>query len=263
MKTMKHKFAAWSFLFCGFAMSARADIVATYDFNNNLNAVQGGVVALTPVDPESTSGFQTATVFGTSRTVYQFNGVNSPPEDQGGLQLDTTGLISSNTYSVEIVFELDQRNDAWRRILDSLDRQSDSGFYVDPSNNLDVYPVGGTSSAFVTGQFFDVFLTVDSSNTVTGYISGAQQFTETTAVMDLSTHYLNFFLDNLAGGGIGEWSSGEVSLIKLFNTALTPTQVANETADPFSGTGVPEPSTWLLIVGSGSVLAAFKRKILI
>src|SRR5271157_1110888 len=110
---MKHKIAAWGFLLCGFAMSARADVVATYDFNNNLNAVQGGVVALTPVDPESTSGFQTNTVFGVSRTVYHFDG-DSTPADQGGLQLDTTGLISSNTYSVEIVFELDQRNGAWR-----------------------------------------------------------------------------------------------------------------------------------------------------
>ena len=239
--------------------AAHADLVATYAFNNTLAAQQGGVAPLTAVDPEHTSGFTTATVFGNTQTVYNFNGVNSPPIDQGGLDFDTTGLISSNDYSVEMVFEL-TGNSGWRRLLDSLDRQSDAGLYIDPGDNLDVFPQGGSSSPFTANTFFDVFVTVDPSNTVTGYFSGVKQFSETSTNLDVATNTLGFFLDNLVGGGQGEWSSGDIALIKVFNTALTADQVAAETADPFSGVNTPEPGALLLLCGGLAGLAFRARR---
>jgi hypothetical protein len=240
---------------------AQAAPVATYSFNNNLNALEGGVPALVAVDPMGSSTFvQKVTVFGHQQTVWQFNGANNPPADQGGLTLNTSGLIPSNNYSVEMVFELFQGTNAWRRILDALDRQSDSGFYVDPSNTLDVFPAPSSGGTFTTGSFFDVFLTVDSSNNVTGYLSGLQEFSTNTTVMDIdSNNTLGFFLDNLVGGGQGEWSNGDIALLKVYNTALTADQVLAETADPFA-TVIPEPGTWVLMLAGAGALAFQKLR---
>ena len=101
----------------------------------------------------------------------------------------------------------------------------------EPNNNLDVYPQGGSSSPFAANTFFDVFMTVDAS-TVTGYFSAAQQFSLASSNLNVANHTLGFFLDNTVGGGQGEWSSGNVALIKIFNAALTSAQVSTETADP-------------------------------
>jgi len=240
--------------------AAVASPVASYTFNNTFAAVQAGVAPLTPIDPLATSAFQNATVFGNSQTTYHFDGAATPVGDQGGLDFDTTGLISSNTYSVEMVLEL-TKNTGWRRLLDSLDRQSDAGLYIDPNNNLDAFPSGGAGSPFSANTFFDIFVTVDAANTVTGYFSGVQQFSETSTSLDISTHILGFFLDNVVGGGQGEWSSGNIALIKVYNTALTPAQVAAETADPFQGTSTaPEPATWMLAMAGVAGFAILKRR---
>lgn len=246
---------------CGlllFSAAAYAAPVATYTFNNNLSAQQGGVVSLSAVDPLGTSNFTTAVVFGNTRNVYHFNGSNSPASNQGGLQLDTTGLIGTNNYSVEIVFSLDDRNNAWRRVMDTLDRGSDNGLYIDPSNHLAVFPAGGTSDTFTPSTFFDIFVTVDSSNNIVGYFSGVQQFSLTATDLDIQTNFLNFFLDNTAGGGQGEWSQGNVALIKVFNSALSAGEVARETEDPFVGTTTPEPASWLLMLGGAACLGIRK-----
>jgi hypothetical protein len=237
--------------------AAHAGLVATYTFDNTLAAQQVGVAPLTAVDPLSTSAFQNVVVFGTPRNTYHFDGANSPVLDQGGLELNTTGLISSNDYSVEMVFEL-TGNSGWRRLLDSLDRSSDAGLYIDPAQNLDVFPNGGSSSPFSANTFFDVFVTVDPSNAVTGYFSGVQQFTLTSTNLDVLTNTRGFFLDNTAGGGQGEWSSGNISLIKVFDTALTASEVATETADPFQDTATPEPGTWMLMLAGLGCVAVRK-----
>ena len=243
--------------------AAMANPVATYTFNNTLDAVQAGVSPLTAVDPLGTSGFQTATVFGNSQTTYHFDGSATPLADQGGLDFDTTGLISANNYSVEMVVEL-TGNSGWRRLLDSLDRQSDSGLYIDPNNNLDSFPSGGSGSPFAANTFYDIFVTVSPTNptsTVSGYFGGVLQFSETSASLDIATNTLGFFLDNLVAGGQGEWSSGNVALIKVFDTALTADQVAAETADPFQGTStVPEPATWMLALAGVAGFAILKRR---
>jgi hypothetical protein len=238
--------------------TAQASLVATYTFSNTLAAEQTGVAALTAVDPLGTSGFQTATVFGNLQTTYHFNGAATPPADQGGLDFNTTGLITSNDYSVEMVVEL-TGSAGWRRLLDSSDRQSDDGLYIDPSDDLDSYPNGGSGSPFSANTFFDIFVTVDPSNTVTGYFSGVQQFSETSTSLDVATNTLGFFLDNVVGGGQGEWSSGNIALIKVFNTALTPSEVAAETADPFQGTA-PEPGSWILLLGGVAGVAIRKAR---
>lgn len=244
-----------------FAVPASASEVATYFFNNSLNALQPGVAPLVAVDPLNSSGFTTANVFGDTRPVYHFGGANSPSTDEGGLTLDTTGLISANTYSVQIVFDFADRNNAWRRILDSLDRTSDAGLYIDPGNNLDIFPIASVNTNFLPNQFFDVVLTVDPSNAVNAYINGGLALQTTTTVMDLTGHTLGFFLDNVQGGGQGEWSQGDVAVVRLFNTALTAQEVADLDTHPLAGQ-TPEPSTWgLMLLGAAGIAARKFRRI--
>jgi hypothetical protein len=171
--------------------TAYADsLVAAYTFDNTLAAVEPGVAALTAVNPLGTSGYQAADVFGSVQTTYHFDGQASPVLDQGGLDFDTTGLISPNDYSVEMVVELSDRDNAWRRLLDSSDRQSDDGLSIDPSNNLDDYPsAAGSGSLFTPNSFFDIFVTVDPSNTVAGYLDGVQQFSTTSTNLDVATKH--------------------------------------------------------------------------
>src|SRR5690242_10055736 len=101
-----------------------ATAVATYQFNNSFAADQAGPPAMVAVDPLGTSIFQTDTVLGQSRTVWSFNGNNSPPSQQAGLTVNTTGLIPPQSYSVDMVLEFTQGANAWRRLIDVQNRQS-------------------------------------------------------------------------------------------------------------------------------------------
>ncbi len=221
--------------------------VAQYDFNGTLSSSVGGAPALTVTDPLGLSGFTTDTVFGATRAVWNFQGHANPVFEQAGLTLDVSALVTnSDTYSVEMVFKFTERVGAWRRILDVESRQSDNGFYVDPANNLDIFPVAG-GAPFTNDVYHDVFL-VNNMGTVTFYLDGSVQATVDTAVMNLdASKTMNFFLDNVVAGGQFEYSSGSIGLIRVYDEALTQVPPA-----------VPEPATvalllaGLLVVGAGA-----------
>jgi hypothetical protein len=246
-------------------------VAATYLFGNTFSAVQPGAPALVPVDPQGTSLFETDTVFGQSRTVYHFIG-NTTPAQQAGLTLNTTGLVTPNNYSVELVTELSDRNNAYRRLLDVQNRASDAGFYVNPSNNLEVFPVSGGSGAFTTSIYHDIILTDASNNTVNAYLDGTLAFTVSTPIMHLNTDVANnpnrllgFFLDNTVGGGQGEYSTGKIALARLYEGVLTGSQVATLASNPFASpsASTPEPGTLALLTGlslTGGLFLKRRRK---
>ena len=226
-------------LCCGAAQAADPVPVASYHFNNTLTSSTAGAPALTVTDPLGTSGFGTDTVNGVSQLVYNFQGANSPVTDQAGLTLNTSGLLSSNSvYSLELVFKFTDRDNAWRRIVDVSSRQTDDGFYVDPGNNLDIYPVGG-GSPFTNNAYHDVFL-VNNNGTVSFWLDGLAQATLSTHVMDIdANNNINFFLDNVVAGGQGEYSSGSIASVRLYDAALS---------GPPPVSDVPEPSSALFLL---------------
>lgn len=248
-------------LVAGSIGAAAALTKATYEFNNTFAANEAGAPAMSSVDPLGTSAFVTDTVLGEPHTVWQFNGNNSPPDQQAGLTVNTTGLVTPTSYSVDFLAELFDRNGGWRRLIDVQNRQSDNGFYVDPSNNLAVFPVSGSSAAWTNNVYHHVVLTDDGS-TVSAYLDGISQFSTSTTIMNLDADPTNnpnrlmgFFIDNLVGGGQGEWSSGRVALIRLWDGVLT-AQEANELAhNPF----LPEPAGASLIFASASLVAWRRR----
>ncbi len=240
--------------------------VLTYEFNDTLAADQAGGPALTATDPLASNSFTTDTVFGNTRTVYSTVG-NTTPLQQAGLTLDTTGqLTADNIYSVVLITETTEGDNAWRRLEDVQNRQSDDGFYVDPNNQLDIFPVTGASAPFVKNVYHDVVLTVDNG-TVQAYLDGILDFTASTTVMDINNpgNLINFYLDNVTGGGQGEYSNANTALIELYNSALTQSQVTTQFDNPFPAqqipNGTPEPGALALFGGMiVSGLACARRK---
>jgi hypothetical protein len=115
-------------------------------------------------------------------------------------------------------FKFTERSGAWRRILDVEDRQSDNGFYVDPSNNLAIYP-GAGGAAFSNDVYHDVFL-VNNAGSVTFYLDRSTQAIVVTPLMNLTaSQTTNFFLDNVIAGGQGDYSSGSIALIRVCDEA--------------------------------------------
>ena len=229
-----HGLAAAAIGFSG--AGSAAVLVASYGFNNTLGADQSGVASLVAIDPLGAASFQTALVNGQNQQVYTWGGSGSSPTLQGGLSLDATGLTSYDNYSLEMVFrfnELPQFGGGWRRIVDTQNRQSDNGFYVDPNNVLQVYPVVSGATVFTTGDFHNVVMTnfvVNGVREVKAYLDGVLELQSNTDQLNLDNlsnpgHLLHFFVDNLAGPAQQEWAAGSIASLKVYDGIIVPNRV--------------------------------------
>lgn len=253
-----------------FAHSAAegALLVATYGFNNSFNADQGGAPSLTLVDPLGKGSFQTDTVLGQSHSVFRWapgSGVATSTANETGLSLNTTGLVTPNNYSLEMVFSFDSDGSGFRRVIDVLDRASDNGLYVQGTSHLQAYPntAGTGANTFTTptpsSNFHHVALTVASDNTVKGYIDGALDFNVSTAEMNTSNSAsltMTFFLDNLSGGTGQEYANGKIAQLQMYDGVLTPAEVSTLAGSQL----VPEPASTALIVAGASMLFGARRR---
>jgi Concanavalin A-like lectin/glucanases superfamily len=221
------------------APSYGASLMATYEFNNSFAANEPGMAATNPVNPLGLNQFQTDSVFGQSENVYRFDG--SPAfASNAGLQLNTSGMIATNNYSVEMIFSLDTTS-GYRRLVGVDDRTTDNGFYV-LSDHLTVYPTGGSGpNLLTTTSYHHVILTVATDGTVSGYIDGLTDFSTVTSVMNITSpgQMLDFFLDDSVVQG--EYSSGSIARLRIYDGALT----APEALALFNSQ-VPEPGTAML-----------------
>ena len=238
-------------------------LVASYSFANTLASSVAGAPSLVSVDPLGQNSFQTALVNGVSQTVFSWSGTGDNPANNAGLKLDATGLVSYDNYSVSMKFEFTELpafGNGWRRIMDTQNRQSDIGFYVDPGERLQVYPVVTGSTFFTTGVFHDVVLTnyvVGGVREVKAYLDGVLELTSDTDQINLDNannpgHLLYFFTDNLVGGAEQEFADGKIASLQLYDGIVVPTSP------------VPEPSTYLLMLAGLALagrVASKRRKI--
>lgn len=208
--------------------------VATYLFNETLSAEEAGKPALTAINPLGSNAFESALVEGQNRRVYHWAGNAANPAQQGGLRLDATGLVPYHSYSIELVFEFLEESDAgWRRIADTQNRQSDNGFYLEPSNRLQVYPEVTGTTPFTTPGFHRVTLTNSTQNgaqEVRAYLDGHLEATSTTDQLNLDNannpgHLLHFFVDNLAAPAQTEFAEGRIASLRLYAGAIVPEPV--------------------------------------
>jgi hypothetical protein len=175
--------------------------------------------------------------------------------------LSLSGALTASqaaNYSVYMDFDFDDLT-GYRKILDFKNLASDNGLY-DLSTDLNYYNFSfGPSGAFTAGIFAQVVLTRDSvSGLLTGYVNGVEQiqFTDTTsdAVFNAANNIINFFEDDAVTGG-RESSSGAVSEIRIYDGALTASEVTA------LSTTVPEPIS-LVLTGTGLLLCVVRRKLI-
>ncbi len=228
---------------CGFSQPAVQ--VASYFFQNNFNAQRPSAEAITPVDPAGTSRFITDTVFGQSRTVYDIRDSPSPRSAQGGLTFTAGNRIARDTYSVEMVFAIQNAN-GWRRIFDCNNRRLSEGLYLDPSGFLNYY--SGASSVgndrLAVGTYYHVVV-VKRPREIYLYLNGALVASATgVSIGEIDPVYnasniLNFLLDDSESV---EWAPARIALFRLYSGNLTAAQVREIWTSPFTSTvGLPPP----------------------
>jgi hypothetical protein len=203
-------------------------------------------------------------VFGQTRPVYHWDGNASPINEQAGLTLDTSSLISDPTaYSLELVFEFTQTNGTWRRIFDTSGRMSDDGFYVEPGNRLEVYPDVTGTTIFETNQYHYIVMTVHN-NAVKAYFDGALEINSPTDKLNILDPVVSFFVDNNLGGPAQtEFADGNIAFLRLTNGVLSDSEIADRADDPFQPPVAPVPlpaAAWLFFAGMVVPIALLTRR---
>lgn len=240
-----------------FDSATAASVTATYRFGNNLNADEPGVASLTSINPIGSSGFSTDIVFGVSQSVWAFDGNASPSTQQAGLSLNTSGLITPDNYSLDMIFQFPvSRANSWARVIDVENRQSDDGLYVNNVNQLDLFPPFGNDIPWSDGVYHHIVLTNSGVSTSIYSDTSGTNGTVAGSLMNLNNPnnpglLINFFLDNLAGAGQGDYSDGRVAFIRLWDGVLSPDE-AHQVAN---GLPTPEPS-WLALLVTFFVLTS-------
>ena len=212
----------------GSGSAGAATLKANYQLQGDLVSVVGGAPSLTDLGPGNR--FVRETVDGVDRQVLRF------PEGNG-LALSTSGLVDPRSYSVVLLFRLDELN-RFRRILDFSDSTSDNGFY-DYSGNAVIY--GSDGGASRSGIVFDesyaqVILTsapAGDSQRVVAYVNGAEVVAATAPKdFDLGPGTLRLFQDNTKGPAGGEESAGALACLLVYDGVLNAEEVGQLTADP-------------------------------
>lgn len=245
--------------------ASAATLVARYDFDGTLASSIAGAPSLVAIDPLSRNRFESATVAGQPRTVYRWDGNGELPQNQAGLTLDATGLVNYGSYSVAITFEFTELpafGGGWRRILDTQNRQSDSGFYSSPDYQNDALQaveltpgaqlVTLGTTPFTTPGFHEVVIsvdTVDGHGVVKGWLDGKLELTASYDQFALDNannpgHLLHFFADNLVDQAQQEFADGRIASLELYDGVFAP---------------VPEPGPSALVLAGLAVLVARNR----
>ncbi len=198
------------------AAAQAANLLADYQFHGSL----------------ASSGVAAPLLEGINGVYFSGSVVQDMPTDTAsftrgsGLRMTAPDAISVNGYTVVILFTFDE-NTGYRKILDFKDRSSDSGFYA-LSGQLNFYPVTTAPTPTIsTSVFSQVVLTRTAAGIVTAYTDGIEQFSfqDSADYTLLATNSFTLFADDFATGQ-AEASAGRVARIRLYDSALTATEIA-------------------------------------
>ena len=164
---------------------------------------------------------ETENVDGVSKLVIRFS------RGTGFVLAPTTGELGNTTYSVAVLFRFSDIG-VFRRVLDFKHGTSDTGLYL-AAGKLRLYPYTPSGPKTVAAdEWVQVVLTRTTGGTVTGYVDGAQQWqlADTSGVGTIDgSNQLRFFRDNESAGTTTEHAPGAVARIRVFNRALSATEV--------------------------------------
>lgn len=143
----------------------------------------------------------------------------------GGLALDVSELITSDTYTLAFRFYLDSDDSGWLKLVDLDDRRSDRGFYVYDGGlqfhgHTEVHgeaPLGGRPYATVAVRR-------DADERLSWFVNGEHRADVDDSELDqgvLGSDTLHFFVDDSDADDSGEEaSSGRVAWLTVYDQPL-------------------------------------------
>jgi hypothetical protein len=145
-----------------------------------------------------------------------------------GLNL-SSALTNPGNYSLELVFRWDDLPGGWQKIIDFHNLATNVGLYT-ANSGLHFWNGPFTGNLFAPDTLYRLVLTRDDADDeVSAYINGVRvwSFTDAAgdAVFDGPNQIIRFFQDDNVTGP-AEAQAGFVDFIRLYDTVLTPTQVA-------------------------------------
>jgi Bacterial Ig domain/Bacterial cadherin-like domain len=199
-------------------------LIADYQFNGNLTSDITGAPGLTY---GGTPTYQAATVGGQSDQVLVFgsgNGLTFSNQDSN----NSNAPYITDQYTIVMAFEFDDPTGSYDRILDFLNRTSDTGLYRDRSGFIAFFPNKGNVSV-TPNTYFEVVLSRNATTKeMKAYVNGSLtfSFTDTTNKgVIASGNPLILFKDDLIAPG--ENSAGSIARLQIYNQVLSDTTVAN------------------------------------
>ena len=193
-----------------------ASLVADYRFEDTLKSSVSGAPELTLEGSISASFVIATNLLGTNHPV-----LNLPTG--GGFRLNTTGLVASNQYTV-VLLVAQASTGSYLRILDTQEPTRGEGWFT-LGGALIFHPTTNSGPGVIQAEQFIQLTLVKSGDQVRAYANGAKQF----ELSDLENRA------QIGGNGVvhffrqadGSYASGgRVARIRLYNGALTDTEVA-------------------------------------
>lgn len=225
--------APLSFGFIYPATAAAPEAPVTYNFEGNLNRVEGVSGSILTLSPECGVNLDDPCNSSTSFGTTDGDGYwawNTESENGGGFSLDTEDNLTG-TYTIYLKFTFDDVDgyNGYNKIIDYLNRTSDTGFYM-WENKIKFYDLGASTSEFTTGEPLTLMVTrsatTGNAGVFTVYSYNGSSFVKELEVNDEDGEAIPSDSTTLAGGtrlgffyddGNGEGTpSGKIWSLKIW-----------------------------------------------
>ena len=200
--------------------SAAAKLKADYRFEGSLKSSVGSVTGLVREGPAGQ--FLIKRVKGSKEGVWKW--------PQGtGLRLDGAHLAvgpGKGTYSFVMLVRLDAV-DGYRKLIHFKDLSDDNGIYVD-DGTLYAYDLDYSAVVVQPLVWYQIVVTRSATNSVRTYVDGTRvlRVADPTGTQVLGPDdFLRFLLDD--EGTMDEETGGMIARLRIYNDALSATQVRN------------------------------------